>query len=80
MELVAPQEVRLQRNATENRLQHKASKRNVEFSNQLLIRHDQKHRFVSNPGEIPWENYLRIENEHISAAEAARMIKERFNL
>lgn len=80
VELVAPQEVRLQRNVTENRLKNKASKRDVEVSNQRLVRDDERYRCVSNPGEIPWENYLRIENEHVPAAEAARMIKERFNL
>lgn len=80
VELVAPQEVRLQRNVTENRLKNKASKRNVEESNQRLVHDDQRYRCVSNPGEIPWENYLRIENEHIPAAEAARMIQEQFQL
>lgn len=80
VELVASQEVRLARNASENRLKHKASKRNVEWSNQRLIADDQKYRCQSLPGEIPWDNYLRIENEHISAAEAAQMIKDYFDL
>ena len=80
VELVASKEVRLARNASENRLKHKVSKRNVEWSNQRLIADDQKYRCQSLPGEIPWDNYLRIENEHISAAEAAQMIKEYFDL
>ncbi|HOP09918.1 MAG TPA: shikimate kinase [Oscillospiraceae bacterium] len=79
-ELVAPQEVRLQRNATENRLKHKASKRDIEISNQRLINDDAKHRCVSNDGEIPFENYIKIDNTNLSAAQAAVQIKERFNL
>ena len=80
VELVAPQEVRLERNVTENRLRHKPSKRDLETSNRRLIRDDEKHRCVSFPGEIPFENYLRIENTNLAPAEAARLIKETFHL
>lgn len=80
VELVAPQSVRLQRNKTENRLSNKPSKRDVETSDARLLRDDEKYRCVSFEGEIPFENYLRIENENISAEDAAKMIKERFNL
>ena len=79
-ELIAPQEVRLQRNATENRLRHKASKRDIEASNQRLLRDDARYRCVSTPGEIPFPNYLRLENADIPAAEAARIIKDHFFL
>jgi len=78
--LIAPQEVRLERKATENRLQHKPSKRDVDTSNRRLLRDDANHRCVSYPGEIPFENYLRIENADLSAADAAQMIQERFSL
>lgn len=62
VELIAPQEVRLQRNGTENRLRHKASKRDIESSNARLIGDDQRFRCVSREGEIPFENYLRLDN------------------
>lgn len=78
VELVAPQDVRLQRNNTENRLHHKASKRDIEASNARLIRDDQNHRCESLPGEITFPNYLRLDNSDLSAAEAARIIKETF--
>lgn len=78
VELVAPQEVRLQRNATENRLANKASKRDIEASNARLIRDDQNHRCESLPGEIPFQNYLRIDNSSLSPAEAAQIIKDSF--
>ncbi len=80
VELIAPQEIRLMRNRTENRLLHKASKRNIEASDRRLINDDEKYRCVSFEGEIPFENYLRIENADLPAAEAARRIKERFSL
>ena len=35
---------------------------------------------VSLNGEIPFKNYLRINNENISAKEVASMIKKTFNL
>lgn len=80
IELIAPQEVRLQRNATENRLKHKASKRDIEASNQRLLWDDERYRCVSYPGEIPFPNYLRLENTDISAAKAAKIIKEHFSM
>lgn len=79
VELVAPQEVRLGRNRTESRLQHKASKRDVAASDARLIRDDENHRCESYPGEIPFPNYLRLENANLSPAEAAQMIKENFH-
>ena len=79
-ELIAPQEVRLQRNATANRLACKPSKREIEVSNRRLINDDAKYRCVSNEGEFPFANYLRIENSNISAEDAAKLIKDTFNL
>lgn len=78
VELVAPQEIRLQRNTTENRLKHKASKRDIEASTARLLRDDEKARCESLPGEIPFPNYLRLDNSNISAQEAAHIIKEYF--
>ena len=80
VELVAPQEVRLARNVTENRLAKKASKRNVAWSNQNLQYGDAHSRLVSQEGGIPFEHYLRIDNSTISPGETARRIKETFGL
>ena len=80
VELIAPQEIRLERNATENRLKNKASKRDIEASNRRLLDDDRKYRCVSYEGELPFENYLRIDNSSLSAECAAKMIKERFDL
>ena len=80
VELIAPQAVRLERNKTANRLHHKPSKRDVETSDQRLLRDDENHRCVSYPGEVPFENYLRIENADLPAATVAQMIKDTFSL
>lgn len=79
VELIAPQDVRLARNSTENRLKNKASKRDIVASNQRLIRDDQTYRCESLPGEIPFPNYLRLENAQISAEETAQIIKAHFS-
>ena len=80
VELVAPQEIRLRRNATENRLNHKASKRDVAASNLRLQREDANYRLVSNDGEITFENYIKIDNSNLTPDVVAEMIKERFSL
>ncbi len=80
VELIAPQKIRLERNATENRLKHKASKRDIEASNKRLIDDDANHRCVSYEGEIKFENYLRIDNSELEADAAARLIRDTFDL
>ena len=77
-ELVAPQNIRLERNRTENRLKHKASKRDIAASDARLIRDDENYRMESLPGEISSPNYIRIDNSSLSPEQAARMIKARF--
>ncbi len=78
VELIASQEARLARNVTENRLKNKASKRDIEVSNRRLIGSDDHYRLVSREGEIPFENYLRLDNTEISAERAAEIIQQRF--
>ena len=79
VELTAPLDVRLKRNVTENRLKNKASKRDIEASNNRLLRDEQNNRLESYDGEIPYENYIKIDNSNLEPDEVARMIKERFN-
>lgn len=77
-ELVAPQEIRLQRNASENRLKHKKSKNDIETSNRRLLDDDAHYRLESLDGEIPFANYIKIDNSDLPAEEAAKIIKARF--
>ena len=76
VELVASQEIRLQRNVTENRLRHKASKRDIDVSNIRLKSEDVNYRLVSNDGEISFENYIKIDNSNLTPNVVAEMIKE----
>ena len=80
IELVSSQKVRLQRNLTENRLNNKPSKRDIEVSNKRITDADEKYRLESFDGEIPFNNYIKIDNSNLSAEEVAKMIKEKFNL
>ena len=79
VELIADQAVRLERNKTENRLKNKASKRDLALSEQRLL-NEERYRLVSEDGEIPFENYLRIDNTDLAPDVVAKMIKERFDL
>ncbi len=80
IELQASLEERLKRNKTENRLKNKPSKRDIQWSENDLLRSLEKHRLNSYDGEVKFENYLKIENTNVSAEEVAKMIKEEFNL
>lgn len=82
IELEATLEERLKRNKTENRLNNKASKRDIEWSENELIASMKKHRFNSDVGEGEkiFKNYIKINNENLSAEEVANIIKERFKI
>ena len=82
VELEADLEERLKRNKTENRLKHKESKRNLEWSEQDLLRSLKKHKLNSEPGqgEELFENYIKINNTNILPEDVANMVKEKFNL
>lgn len=80
IELVADMNTRIKRNATENRLANKPSKRDIEMSNERLINASQSHRLQSYDNEVQFENYIKIDNTHLSAQKVANLIKERFAL
>ncbi|QVK21294.1 AAA family ATPase [Mycoplasmatota bacterium] len=80
VELNADVETRLARNITDNRLNKKWTKRNTEWSSKELISSMNKYRLVSNEKEIPYQNYIRIDNSNLSAIDTARRIKKYFNL
>ena len=80
VELVASKEARHERNATENRLAHKASKRDLAASERRLEIDDENHRFESLEGELPFENYIKIDNTNLAPQDVAGIIKEKFDL
>lgn len=80
VELKSSLEERLKRNKTENRLENKPSKRNLEWSENDLLKSVEKYRFNSKENEIKEENHIKIDNTILSADTVAKMIKEKFEL
>ena len=80
VELSADFDVRIERNKTENRLQNKPSKRNIQESEKLFRDLEAKYRLNSNDDEAPFNNYFRINNTDILPTEVAKIIKDRFTL
>lgn len=80
VELEADINERVLRNKTENRLQNKPTKRNIEWSEQELLNSVNKYRLNSEKGEIKQKNYLKINNTNLSAENVAKMIKDKFEL
>jgi len=80
VELTCALDERLERNKTENRLKHKPSKRNIEFSEQLLLKQNEKYRMNTLEGEFSERDIFKVENTHLSADEVATKIVEHFDL
>ncbi len=82
VELETTLEERLRRNKTGNRLKHKVSKRDLEWSENEILNSLKRHRLNSEPGEGEkiFKNYFKIDNTNLSPEEVAKKIKEKFNL
>ncbi|WP_078552022.1 AAA family ATPase [Bacillus alkalicellulosilyticus] len=80
VELEADLHERLERNKSPHRLEHKPTKRNIDWSENELKETMKKYRLNSIEGEIKKENYIRINNTKLSAVEVAKIISEKFNL
>jgi len=52
----------------------------VEKSERSLKEYENTFRMNSEAGEITKENYIRIDNTHLSPEDVAQMIKERFDI
>ncbi len=79
VELVCDLEERLLRNRHENRLKHKASKRDVEASEKRLLYHDKKYRMNSAEGDLTNKSMFKIENTNLSAELVAEKIIAHYN-
>jgi hypothetical protein len=87
VELYADQAIRIDRNETPLRLDRKRSKRDVEFSRRNLVELDAgyvlntggSHRTVAQR-VLDRHAYVRIDNTHLSAADAAAAIAARLQL
>jgi len=80
VELNSGIETRLDRNQTHNRLEKKWTKLDIKASKNRILDTYQNHRTQSFDEEVPYSNYIRIENTNIDADTCADIIVERFNL
>lgn len=80
VELEANYDLRLERNKTENRLLHKSTKRDLEWSESIFVKLESKYRLNSYEGEVSKDKYIRINNSNLSPEKVASKIKEAFNL
>ncbi len=75
IELESSQKERLIRNKGEDRLLEKPSKRNLEWSDNNLITCDEKYKMnLTIDDSFYYKNYLKINNEKLSAFETAQKI------
>lgn len=80
VELYSDIKTRLVRNVSENRLEKKWTKRNTEWSNNEIQASMNRHRMTSKEGEVPYKNYIKIDNTNLSAKDTALKIVQYFNL
>lgn len=80
VELMTTLEERVARNKTTLRLEKKPTKRDVVSSEAELLHTNEKYRLNSNPGELTFANYIKIDNTDLSPEETAKLIQSAFNL
>ncbi len=79
VELCAPQHVRLAREGGADRMDHKRSKRDVEWARAHVVDLESRARFTTDPardGErlLPGHRHLRLDNDHADARRTAERI------
>ena len=80
IELSASTEERLKRNVTEERLQKKKSKQDIEWSNKNLVEGDTKYKLNTDQEKYWFKNHLKINNEKLSQKEVVDIILNEYNL
>ena len=79
-ELEADLEERLRRNKEKRRLLEKPSKRDLERSEKNLLATEKKHVLNTTGSFYYQKNYIKVNNNNVSAMEAAKLIKKEFKL
>ena len=80
VELSTDLETRLARNETPHRMERKASKRDVTWSRDNLLKDARRHRLNSDENEVWFENHLKIDNTDLTPDRAADRVIEVFGL
>ncbi len=78
LELYSDIDTRLKRNRTPNRLEHKPTKRDLEWSDQNVREMDKKYSMNTNGHQQPIAHFLRLDNTQITPSEAADMFVKHF--
>ena len=80
VELSANLETRISRNETPHRMERKASKRDVAWSRENLLKDAEKYRLNSAEGEYWFEHHLKIDNTNLDPDEVADRVIAAFHL
>lgn len=80
VELQAPQEVRLRRNETPLRLEHKPTKRDLAFARRNLIEMDERYELDSGDRFAGRDDWMKMDNTSLSPADVAETVIKRFDL
>lgn len=80
VELYADVDTRLERNTSPLRLEHKASKRDVEHSKQNILNWHKKYKLNSDDDFFYTDNYVNIDNSDKSAKDVAAEIVAKLGL
>ena len=80
VELSATLETRLARNETPYRMERKASKRDLSWSRDNLIKDTENHRLNSDKDESWFKNHIKIDNTHLEPDEVSDRVIETFGL
>ena len=80
IELTTSLDERLKRNITENRLEKKPTKRDIEWTEKNILDTVKQFRLTSEPNEITFKSYIKIDNTNLSPSDVAKKIKTEFNL
>lgn len=74
VDLSADLEARLKRNKAPQRLQHKPTKRDTEYSEKALLSYEKTYRMNSSESDLVGKDVLRINNTHLSPEQVAKHI------
>lgn len=85
VELCAPQPMRLAREGGADRMEHKRSKRDVEWARAHVVELESGARFNTDPSDaaewpLPQYRHLRLDNAHDSPGQTAELIVEQLEL
>ena len=73
-------EVRLRRNKEASRIKEKPSKTDLKLSEKRLLAMEEKHVMNTDSNFFYLENYIKINNNNLSAKNTAELIKKKFEL